>query len=68
MKEKGVAISRRGFLKGAALAGSAAAMSSLGQSVTANRQVEGTAEESGEQSRGYRETPHILEYYEKARF
>ncbi len=68
MKEKDVGLSRRGFLKGAALAGSAAAMSSLGQSVAASRPREMTAEEPDEKSRGYHVTPHILEYYQKARF
>ena len=62
-------LNRRGFLKGLATAGGTAAASGL-VSHPANAAV--TAEPSegtdSQQKKGYRITPHILEYYEKARF
>lgn len=69
MKEKGVSINRRGFLKGAAIVGGAAAVSTLSQGVSADTQiVEKPAKAGGDKPKGYRLTPHIREYYEKARF
>ena len=69
MKEKGATISRRGFLKGAAVLGGAATMSTLSPGVVADTQVaEKPASRSDGESQGYHVTPHILEYYEKARF
>lgn len=62
-------MNRRGFMKGLATAGGAAAASGL-VSETANAMVAKATAESGAEpkSEGYRLTPHILEYYEKARF
>ncbi len=69
MKDKGVTMNRRGFLKGAAIVGGAAAVSTLSQGVTADTQiVDKPARAADDESKGYRMTPHILEYYEKARF
>ncbi len=69
MKDKGVSMNRRGFLKGAAMVGGAAAVSTLSQGVTADAQsVDKPAPASGDKPQGYRMTPHIREYYEKARF
>ena len=69
MKEKGVTMNRRGFLKGAAIVGGAAAVSTLSQGVTADTQiVEKPAKAADDKPKGYRMTPHIREYYEKARF
>lgn len=61
-------LSRRGFLKSAAVAGGAAGVATLGG------QVQGGVDESpadgkaAAPSKGYRETPHVREYYAKARF
>jgi nitrous oxide reductase len=69
MKQKGVSTNRRGFLKGAAIVGGAAAVSTLSQGVTADTQiVEKPANAADDEPKGYRMTPHIREYYEKARF
>jgi len=69
MKQKGVSMNRRGFLKGAAIAGGAAAVSTLTQGVTADTQiVKKPARAADDKPEGYRMTPHIREYYEKARF
>lgn len=60
--------SRRNFLKGVAVAGGAAAVTA-----GARAAVEADTDTDEEQSqasasRGYRVTPHIAKYYEKARF
>ena len=68
MKDKGVTMNRRGFLKGAAIAGGAVAVSTLGQSIAADTRDAETANRSDSKPKGYHVTPHILEYYEKARF
>lgn len=62
-------LSRRGFLKNAAVAGGAATVSALTPPVQAGveRQLRTEAKEASP-SKGYRETPHVREYYEKARF
>ena len=65
-------LNRRGFLRGLATAGGAAAASGLVvESANANSVVVPSAPaagDSGQESKGYRITPHVLEYYEKARF
>lgn len=60
--------SRRSFLKGAAVAGGAATVAALGPRAQASiqRQPAGNVEQVPE-PKGYRETPHVLQYYEKAR-
>lgn len=70
MKQKGVSMNRRGFLKGAAIVGGAAAVSTLSQGVTADTQIveKPAAKTADDEPKGYRMTPHIREYYEKARF
>lgn len=68
VKSKSVESGRRGFLKGVVVAGSAAAVTAVSTtSATAAQKKEGPAS-AGAETTGYRETPHILEYYEKARF
>ena len=70
VKRKDAVVSRRGFLRGVALAGSAAAVSAV-VSKTANAGVstrQTTLKENEQQHKGYHVTPHILDYYEKARF
>ena len=63
-------VSRRGFLKGVAAAGGAVAASAV-MTETANAAVPGEPavdDAKEEKAQGYHVTPHVLEYYEKARF
>ncbi|HSH43999.1 MAG TPA: twin-arginine translocation signal domain-containing protein [Arenicellales bacterium] len=60
-------LSRRGFLKSAAVAGGAAGVATLGSQVQAVEE-QPSAERAEAPSKGYRETPHVREYYAKARF
>ncbi len=66
--EQGTTITRRGFLKGAAVAGGAAAVSTVAGGVIAGQQTTTDAPRETEQPKGYHVTPHIRAYYEKARF
>ena len=60
---------RRGFLKGLATAGGTVAASGLiNQSANAAAPTESGEGAEPPESKGYRATPHVLEYYEKARF
>ena len=60
---------RRRFLRGLATAGGAAATSGLiVRSAEAAVPTRPTNTDEPAESQGYRLTPHILEYYEKARF
>jgi len=61
-------LSRRGFLKSAAVAGGAAGVATLGSQVQATVDEPAPAQSPAGRSKGYRETPHIREYYAKARF
>ena len=64
IKEKDKAVqSRRGFLKGAGVAGIATAISVLSDTEAEAKEVE---VEKG--SSGYRETDHVKSYYEAAKF
>ncbi len=67
--ESSNAVNRRGFLTSMATAGGAAAASGLiTQSANAIDSMESSPEDDRQIDQGYRITPHILEYYEKARF
>lgn len=69
VKEKSGGLNRRGFLKGVAVTGSAAAAATVVNKTANAGVVDDAISESAErEADGYRETPHILEYYEKARF
>jgi nitrous oxide reductase len=59
---------RRNFLKGVALTGTAAAVAAATGSALAGTPAETGAKQPAGAKRGYRVTPHIAEYYEKARF
>jgi len=61
-------LSRRGFLKRASVAGGAAGVATLGSQIQAGVDEQPSKEEAATPSKGYRETPHIREYYAKARF
>lgn len=61
-------LSRRAFLKSAAVAGGAVTVTTLGSQVQAGADDRQTAEAQASPSKGYRETPHVRQYYEKARF
>lgn len=67
IKDQGAKISRRGFLKGAAVVSGAAAASALstGDAAEVAPKTEAT---QPEKPKGYHETAHIREYYAKARF
>ena len=69
VKKQSPAVSRRGFLKGVAATGGAVAVSAV-VSETANSAASSGSEDQVTQdtTKGYHVTPHILEYYEKARF
>lgn len=67
VKDQGAKVSRRGFLKGAAMVSGAAAASTLSTGASAGV-TQSTEAEKPEQARGYHVTAHIREYYEKARF
>lgn len=62
-------LSRRRFLKSAAVAGGAATATALGSQVQASIDEQSPVEKKEKSAfKGYRETPHVREYYEKARF
>lgn len=69
VKENGPAVSRRGFLKGVAVAGTAVATSAaVTKTASAGAPAGAVVDEEKKDVKGYHVTPHILEYYEKARF
>ena len=69
VKKNGAAVSRRGFLKGVAAAGGAAAASAVvTEAANAGITKDPVAKKAQQDAKGYHVTPHILEYYEKARF
>ncbi len=61
---------RRGFLKSAVVAGSAAAAAGAisSNSASANDQADKPVTKDSAKAAGYRETAHIREYYRLARF
>lgn len=62
-------LSRRGFLRSAAVAGGVAAAGAVAPRVQAGAVTQPRAVENEPAApTGYHETPHIREYYEKARF
>lgn len=61
-------LSRRSFLKSAAVAGGAAGVATLGSQVQSSVDEQPIAEKAETRSKGYRETAHVREYYAKARF
>lgn len=66
--DKGNSVTRRGFLRSSAfIGGAAAAAPLLGQAASG---VEEPAQNRSDtkRKRGYRETAHVREYYNKARF
>ena len=68
VEKNGAAISRRGFLKGvAAASGTVAASAVVTQSANASAQGE-SVDKGSQEKKGYHVTPHILDYYQKARF
>lgn len=66
-KQQNETLTRRGFLKSAAALGGAAAATALSNTVAAETPGKPLAEAQRETT-GYRETPHILAFYERARF
>jgi len=65
-KDNGNTVTRRGFLRSSAfIGGAAAAAPLLGH---ASSGVEEPARSAAGRKQGYRETAHVREYYDKARF
>ena len=60
--------SRRSLLKGLAVAGTAATAAAAGAATVATRDSAPSTPDATPQHKGYRLTPHIEEYYRKARF
>lgn len=67
VKDQGARVSRRGFLKGAAMVSGAAAASTLASGASAGVTPAAEAQKP-EPAKGYHVTAHIRDYYEKARF
>ena len=59
--------SRRDFLKGIAVAGGATTAAVVAGGALASKQEVTGVDRSAEPTKGYRETPHIREYYRLAR-
>lgn len=59
-------VTRRGFLRNSAIIGGAAAAGTLAGAASGHVEETAAARGTGKKQ-GYRETPHIREYYEKAR-
>ena len=59
---------RRDFLKGVVLTGTAAAVAAATGTALAGTPTAPGAKHSPAAKRGYHVTPHIAEYYQKARF
>lgn len=68
MSKKPIAEDRRKFLKLAAVTGGAVAVGGVVQASLAEPEEEKSAAEDETSTKGYHETDHIREYYEKARF
>ena len=62
--------SRRRFLKGALVAGGAAGAAAIGGTSIASVESSDAPTQTGDvaTSQGYRETAHVRNYYDKARF
>jgi hypothetical protein len=58
---------RRSFLKGLAAAGGLVAAAGASQAASTAAQTTPRAEQAGQRP-GYRVTPHVAKYYDKARF
>lgn len=67
-RPKAVQSSRREFLKGAAVVGGAATLAVVAQGATAAEAPRVEQAMTPEMPKGYHLTPHIEQYYEKARF
>ena len=59
---------RRNLLKGFAVAGTAVTAAAAGAASVATQEVEQAAASATPEAKGYRLTPHVAEYYRKARF
>jgi nitrous oxide reductase len=66
-KAKPAKASRREFLKGAAVISGAATLAVVARGGSAATQDAGAVPGAPEKARGYHETPHVRQYYDKAR-
>lgn len=67
-RPKAVKSSRREFLKGAAVVGGAATLAVVAKGAVAKAPSPAEPVATPEAPKGYHVTPHIEQYYEKARF
>ena len=67
-RSKALREGRRRFLKGVALASGAAGAALASRGAVAQVEPEAEKVKPASKTKGYHETPHIAEYYEKARF
>lgn len=65
--ENALRATRRGFLKGMAAAGGAAALGVWSGSTAANTAQTPAAQEASPEPKGYRVTQHVRDYYRVAR-
>jgi len=65
-KDRGNSVTRRGFLRSSALIGGAAAAAPLLWQASGGAAA--PARGAAGRKQGYRETAHVREYYDKARF
>ncbi len=63
MKKPKQTYSRRDMLRGAATTGGMAALAVMAPGSVAAQSSEAQAPEGGDRQKGYRLTPHIIEYY-----
>ncbi len=68
MNERSLRSKRRQFLKGLAVGGGGAALAGLAGGAGAALEEQAAPTRDKPVSQGYRETAHVREYYEKARF
>ncbi len=66
-RKQGVAQERRTFLRGAAAAGSAAALVAVSREVISGETVTANNTDETAPSKGYRETAHIKDFYASLR-
>ena len=66
-RKQSVARERRAFIKGAAAAGSAVALAAVSRDVVSGEAVTANRMEQPVSSKGYRETPHVKDFYASLR-
>lgn len=67
-KDEGNTVTRRGFLRNSAFIGGAAAAAPLLGQAAGGAEEPRQGRSDTKRKQGYRETAHVREYYDKARF